>query len=61
MKNINRLSQEEIKVILRATDEIIARGGRTLLANFYRVHERRKYYSWSWICALSMVILSQRS
>ncbi|MED3824995.1 hypothetical protein P4561_14975 [Priestia flexa] len=32
----DRLSDEEIKVILRAADEIIAKGGRTLLAKILK-------------------------
>lgn len=36
MKNTQRLSELEIKIILRAADEIIARGGRTLLAKILK-------------------------
>ncbi|WP_247747130.1 RQC-minor-1 family DNA-binding protein [Alkalihalobacillus sp. BA299] len=42
MKNINRLSQEEIKVILRAADEIVTRGGRTLLAKILKGSKEKK-------------------
>ncbi|SEN02266.1 hypothetical protein SAMN05192533_10878 [Mesobacillus persicus] len=36
MKNQDRLSDEEIKVILRAADEILGQGGRTLLTRVTR-------------------------
>lgn len=42
MKNTNQLSQIEIKVILRAADEIIARGGRTLLAKILKGSKEKK-------------------
>ncbi|WP_078427622.1 RQC-minor-1 family DNA-binding protein [Alkalihalobacterium alkalinitrilicum] len=42
MKNSNRLSQEEIKVILRAADEIVTRGGRTLLAKILKGSKEKK-------------------
>ena len=40
--NINRVSDEEIKVILRAADEIIGRGGRTLLAKILKGSREKK-------------------
>ncbi|AST89876.1 MULTISPECIES: RQC-minor-1 family DNA-binding protein [Sutcliffiella] len=39
---INHLSSEEIKVVLRAADEIIARGGRTLLAKILKGSREKK-------------------
>ncbi|MDC3418074.1 RQC-minor-1 family DNA-binding protein [Aquibacillus salsiterrae] len=39
---IDTLSQEEIKVILRAADEIIAQGGRTLLAKILKGSREKK-------------------
>ena len=42
MKNQNRLSDEEIKVILRATDEILGQGGRTLLAKILKGSREKK-------------------
>ena len=38
----SRLSDEEIKVILRAVDEIIAKGGRTLLAKILKGSREKK-------------------
>lgn len=38
----NRLSHEEIKVILRAADQIIAKGGRTLLAKILKGSREKK-------------------
>ena len=42
MKKIDRLSDEEIKVILRAADPIIASGGRTLLAKILKGSREKK-------------------
>ncbi|MCD8509454.1 MAG: superfamily II DNA helicase, partial [Bacillus sp. (in: Bacteria)] len=42
MKNIKQLTEEEIKVILRAADEIIARGGRTLLAKILKGSKEKR-------------------
>lgn len=39
---INRLTDKEIKVILRAADEIIGRGGRTLLAKILKGSREKK-------------------
>ena len=40
--DISRLSNEEIKVILRAADAIIAQGGRTLLAKILKRSREKK-------------------
>ncbi|WP_051030979.1 RQC-minor-1 family DNA-binding protein [Robertmurraya massiliosenegalensis] len=40
--SINRLTDEEIKVILRAADPIIAKGGRTLLAKILKGSREKK-------------------
>ncbi|WP_456272487.1 RQC-minor-1 family DNA-binding protein [Bacillus sp. AK031] len=42
MTNQNQLSAEEVKVILRAADPIIAQGGRTLLAKILKGSKEKK-------------------
>lgn len=42
MANTNQVSPEEIKVILRAADPIIAQGGRTLLAKILKGSKEKK-------------------
>ncbi|WP_264806709.1 RQC-minor-1 family DNA-binding protein [Cytobacillus sp. NCCP-133] len=42
LPNTNRLPDDEIKVIVRAADEIIARGGRTLLAKILKGSREKK-------------------